>query len=423
MMKKVNRIKPAKHPITANRSSMPQNGKKRSALLRRIFTLNNAFILLMFLFTMILLAYTDPSGQREPTAQDGSSLYGGITGAPTPSVQPGTEPAVFRKLQTEIDGELQVIHILELNLSQPGMEVFPVLAREGIFGFETLSDMNGRYQAEAAVNAGFNYAYGQPSGLVIQNGRILSGSMGYGRILLIKDQKAFFLQAPVKIWLDSEGRQLPVDRVNPYPAPSGILVFTPEYGPANRMEGSYSYCIARDNEVVSCGVAKGETDIPDDGFLIVDKRTEGSPLLEFTIGQKVTLQWDTAADQGYQCSGSLVENGKNVTRDDDAWGGNLQIQTPRTAVGLKDENTVVFLVADGRQPGYSKGLTGRQLADALISIGVTEAALLDGGASSEMIFGGEIVNRPSTGKERLLASGFIITVKGPSGRVPVTVQP
>jgi hypothetical protein len=67
---------------------------------------------------------------------------------------------------------------------------------------------------------------------------------------------------------------------------------------------------------------------------------------------------------------------------------------------------------DGRQPGYSIGVTGKELADILISVGVTEAAILDGGASSEMIYENEIVNKPSTGKERLLASGFVIRLSG-----------
>ena len=87
----------------------------------------------------------------------------------------------------------------------------------------------------------------------------------------------------------------------------------------------------------------------------------------------------------------------------------MEIPTPRSAVVIKDESTLVFIVVDGRQPGYSTGVTGKQLADILISAGVTEAALLDGGASSEMIVNGEIVNKPSAGKERLIAAAFVIT--------------
>ena len=72
-------------------------------------------------------------------------------------------------------------------------------------------------------------------------------------------------------------------------------------------------------------------------------------------------------------------------------------------------NPPLYWLCSGRQTaGIQYWVTGKELADILISVGVTEAAILDGGASSEMIYENEIVNKPSTGKERLLASGFVI---------------
>ncbi len=328
------------------------------------------------------------------------------------SVTPRKKPITYKKIETEIEGEPQVMHFLELDLTEPGLTVFPVLSGDCIFGFEHLSVMNDRYHAQASVNGGFNYAYGQPAGLVIQNGKLLTGSMGYGRILMIQNRKAWFQDTPTRIWLEYKGTQLPVDRVNPYPADEGILVFTPEFGPTNRIEEKHIACVVRNNRVVSVKEEAREAGIPKDGFLVVDLRTEDSPLLQLSDEQEIDMRWEENADQGYQCSGSLVENGQNVSQDYDPWGGNMRIRTPRTAVGIKDENTLVFLVIDGRQPRYSKGVTGKQLADVLIAVGVTEAALLDGGASSEMIVDDEIVNSPSTGKERLLASAFIIRADG-----------
>lgn len=393
--------------------------KREKWKLKRIINQNSVVILVLLICLILSIAGYDPSGKRNPP--DGSSLYEEITPGPPPTEQPtepDRDPIRFKRVEMIIDGEPQVLFFLELDLSDPDLEVFPVLARDRIFGFEYLSVMDARYDADATVNAGFNFGYGQPSGLVIQNGRLLSGSIGYGRVLFIKDRKSWFQNAPVKTWLLCGDEKLPIDRINPYPATEGILVFTPEYGPANRMEGDYSICVVRNNRVVSIGVWNGEADIPGDGFLIADKRVEGSPLMKCHEGQEILLQWEGDAFQGYQCSGSLVEQGRNVAADYDAWGGNMRIQTPRTAVGLKDEHTLVFLVADGRQPGYSTGLTGKELADALIAEGVTEAALLDGGASSEMIINGEIVNKPSTGKERLLASGFIVRRGKSSGQQP-----
>ncbi|MFT4029445.1 MAG: phosphodiester glycosidase family protein [Protaetiibacter sp.] len=82
--------------------------------------------------------------------------------------------------------------------------------------------------------------------------------------------------------------------------------------------------------------------------------------------------------------------------------GNHSIQgtQPRTAVGVIDDNHLVFVVVDGRQKGYSAGATLEQLADIMISLGATTAYNLDGGGSSTMYFGGEVINSPSGGDER-----------------------
>lgn len=367
--------------------------------------------LILLMIVLFAVAGIGPSKEPEQVTLDGSYSSCDKNALPTDEKEPSVpekEAIIFKKFQIEVRGNPQVVYMLELDLKNPDLRVFPALAKDRIFGFEYLSETGKRYNAAAVVNAGFNYEYGQPSGLVIQNGKILSGRIGYGRILLIKNGEAWFHDSEFKIWIDVDGGKFPVDRVNPYPEVPGILVFTPEYGPTNRIDKSHSFCIVENNRVVSSGIAESETQIPKDGFLIADLRTEKSPLTGFQAGQEVTLFFDKEAEQGYQCSGALVKDGVNVAKNEDPWAGNLGIPTPRTAVGLKDKNTLVFLVVDGRQPGYSIGVTGRELADILISVGVTEAAVLDGGASSEMIYRGEIVNRPSTGKERLLASCFVV---------------
>lgn len=105
----------------------------------------------------------------------------------------------------EINGKPQVVYFLTLDLSDSELSVFPVLAKDRIFGFELLSEMDKRYEALASVNAGFNFSYGQPSGFLVSNGRILTGSLGYGRILLIKDKKAWFVDAPAEVWIECDG--------------------------------------------------------------------------------------------------------------------------------------------------------------------------------------------------------------------------
>ncbi len=60
----------------------------------------------------------------------------------------------------------------------------------------------------------------------------------------------------------------------------------------------------------------------------------------------------------------------------------------------------MLVVVDGRDTGYSTGVTMTGLAEIMASLGATTAYNLDGGGSSEMWFDGEVVNQPSNGGER-----------------------
>ncbi len=79
--------------------------------------------------------------------------------------------------------------------------------------------------------------------------------------------------------------------------------------------------------------------------------------------------------------------------------GNRDINdaNPRTAVGVIDANHFVFVVVDGRSPGYSAGVTLPGLAELMRSLGAETAYNLDGGKSSTMVFDGRLVNRPEGG--------------------------
>lgn len=69
---------------------------------------------------------------------------------------------------------------------------------------------------------------------------------------------------------------------------------------------------------------------------------------------------------------------------------------PRTAVGWDPTTRRLWLVVvDGRQGGYSLGMTLPELAELLESLGVREAINLDGGGSTVMVVRGRRVSRPS----------------------------
>lgn len=67
---------------------------------------------------------------------------------------------------------------------------------------------------------------------------------------------------------------------------------------------------------------------------------------------------------------------------------------PRGAVGYYEPGHYCFVLVDGRQDGYSNGMTIQDLAKLFEELGCTLAYNLDGGRSAVMTFGQKFYNRP-----------------------------
>ena len=83
---------------------------------------------------------------------------------------------------------------------------------------------------------------------------------------------------------------------------------------------------------------------------------------------------------------------------------------PRTAIGYTDAGLIILLVVEGDNTaaGYA-GLNLVELAAALKNLGCNNAVNLDGGGSSSMIAGGQLLNRPGdNGNERPIVSAVLI---------------
>lgn len=333
----------------------------------------------------------------------------------TPDMAAKPEPAVsYEHLTVIIGGNRQEINQLQIDVSKPGVKVMPVLSGDLIYGFENLSAMASRKSAYAAVNGGFFSRYGLPSGMVATDGRLIAGSTGKYPVFTVSGGKASLGEIKSSLWLDYGNGRLKIDRLNSPVGKDEAAVFTPDYGSSSRVHAENLAVTVRNGLVTDIGVYKGEVDIPEDGMLFTFLKPEFSDLadLPFKKGAVVKLVHEPGLPSGlqaYECGNWLVKDGKMVVKDKDEWVGVMTNYDPRTAVGIKQDGTVILLTVDGRQPGYSEGMTGRELAEYLLQIGVTNAAMLDGGASTEMIVNGKIVNRPSfKGQERPLAGGLVV---------------
>jgi len=103
----------------------------------------------------------------------------------------------------------------------------------------------------------------------------------------------------------------------------------------------------------------------------------------------------------------LIVNGKRaIAKGNGGYG-----IASRTALAQRQDGIVLFVVIDGRQPGYSIGVNMVQLTDILVKYKAYNAVNLDGGASSSLVEKGVILNRPcavSATGERQIPEAWIV---------------
>lgn len=89
---------------------------------------------------------------------------------------------------------------------------------------------------------------------------------------------------------------------------------------------------------------------------------------------------------------------------------------PQAAIGHTADHHLVLFVADGRQPGFSAGMTYREVALVLKEFGAVDALALDGGGSATLVMSagrdGEarVLNRPSDRRERAVGNNLAVVI-------------
>ena len=81
---------------------------------------------------------------------------------------------------------------------------------------------------------------------------------------------------------------------------------------------------------------------------------------------------------------------------------------PRTVISQYANGDILFVVIDGRQPNWSRGVSLEEMQIKLLQLGVVDAYNLDGGGSSTFVFEGKVYNRPSDGRERPVATNIVV---------------
>jgi flagellar hook assembly protein FlgD len=333
-----------------------------------------------------------------------------------------------------------VMHVI--NAPKPGglYSLVPLLSNEAILGRERVSDIERRFASTmttAGVNGDlFNFRDGHPSGMLLRNGvldhaplrdRSSVGLGGDGTLRVERVSLAGF-------WKGTGQRR--TITLNELANANGVSLFTPAWGPNTPGVESVEAVLrpfpaAKPNAdlvgtVVQVGSTNGATTIPPDGAVLqargaaAGKLAAEAPLgSQLTIRLTLTPSWSDV-QQALGGGPAIVRDGKPVFRANEGFSSaQLAPRQPRTAVGQRADGRILLVAVDGRQAGYSVGMTNFELALAMMRLGAVTASALDAGGSTTMAFDGQVLNRPSDpGGERAVAEALVVGYTGVYAPVP-----
>jgi exopolysaccharide biosynthesis protein len=319
---------------------------------------------------------------------------------------------------------------------QPGglYSLQPVLSNDAIVGRERVTEIEKRLSATATV-AGvngdlFNFGDGHPSGVLMRNGVLdhppLAGRTSIGVAsdgTLHLDRVSFS-----GYWTGTaERRRI---GLNDVPGTNGASLFTPSYGPFTAKVAGTEAVLQTfpgvtpnadlTGVVTQVGATQGGTPIPVGGAVIQARGSMAARLAaEAPVGTTVTVRYTLNPAWGgiAQALGGgplLVQNGKAIFRANEMFTNDQLVpRNPRTAVGQKADGKILLVAVDGRQAGYSVGVSNYDLAIAMKRFGAVWASALDAGGSTTMAFDGKLLNRPSdSGGERAVAEALLVEYAG-----------
>jgi hypothetical protein len=100
----------------------------------------------------------------------------------------------------------------------------------------------------------------------------------------------------------------------------------------------------------------------------------------------------------------------------------LAARDARAGVGQLADGRVVLVTVDGRQPGYSAGMSVFDLAKTMVALGAVTAAAVDSGSSVTAAARGQLLNRPSVAGGRPIKDALLIEYGGVSAPLPSVPQ-
>lgn len=320
-----------------------------------------------------------------------------------------------------------VVHVLEWDTENSDVRLKPVLSGNVLRHAETLSSMirSSSDSVIAGINGDFFSQENIPSGLLILDGRpVKNTTSDWVAFGITPDDEPFIDHVALTGFVSFSGiRPIAIDGFNRprgegetiwYNSYFGKSTQTNVYGIEVRMmPQDHRRTIGKKNSYRIVEIDTAGNGALDDSSIVVSLHGSHreSLIRSLQTGMEADVQIEGApgpsairdAVGGFP---QLVRNGRIDIQPSEATPFFIQ-RYPRSAVGYSRKR-VWLVCVDGSQPNYSVGMTMEELAQLMVDLGADRAINLDGGGSSTMVVRGSVVNRPSTGVERPVASALLL---------------
>lgn len=317
--------------------------------------------------------------------------------------------------------------VLKIDPSRP-LTVDFALATKQLPARRTTGEIARRAGALAAVNGDFGSRKARPAHPFAQDGDLVQTATQQGPLFALRvDEQNVFLGRPrlgVTVSNRSTGQTWRIDRWNQGPpAPGDIVGFSP-VGGTLEMPPEFS-CSVRllpegppqlgDAEVIrDYHVDRAdctEDSMTRDGGIVLSAAPatdEATMLLAMVPGTSMRLRWTFGWPNVSEVIGGmpvLVQDGKIVA---ETCSSSFCRRNPRTAIGWTANGRILLVAVDGRRAHWSVGSSLGELARIMHDLGAVQALNLDGGGSTTMVVEGEVVNRPSDGRQRRITNAVVV---------------
>ena len=290
------------------------------------------------------------------------------------------------------------INVIELSQGvNDSLVIEPSIASETLANRSKIGKIAERENAIVAINGGyFKPQTGVPLGTLMINKKIYTGPV-YDRVAMgIFDKSYDMARVQLKASVDTNIGGLKIDNINqPRMLSVHTIVYTKDWGETSPPCPRYGkQIVVEDGKIVR--VSYGANKIPQNGFVIVGAEKNLNKIINakrVKLNIKLSPEWK---DVNHIISGGpyLIKNGEIYVDMTAQKLGSIGGRNPRTAIGYTKDNNLILLTADGRE-GSSIGLTLMELANLMKEFGCVNAMNLDGGGSTVMYVGGEVVNKPA----------------------------